>query len=236
VDDIKAEAMDARIADARKAFRAQSKLDKTLLDNIDGAIDKVAGDNPELRLAFYRHYSSSDLQSWTGGKPGDLGDTSNGDSKIKQDLLALQGKGHNWKTDDIESLLASTLVHELTHTPQGGRSLNPIDMVIPEGKAYGVESFFAERMGDRARERFIDDRYGGNDPLDNKAGGKLAFEKSYATMRELYRVIDGGQTNLAALAGVTPERARELAAEFITRNEDGYSRELKALYKEVYRP
>ena len=91
---------------------------------------------------------------------------------------------------------------------------------IVEGKAYGIENFFAHRLGDQQRE---DD----TDRIGPRMGDKLAFDTAYFVMKSLYDVIDGRGTRLPSLQGMTRQRARELSVEFVAKNREDFSAELK---------
>jgi len=115
------------------------------------------------------------------------------------------------------SLLGSTMIHEFVHTPQGGGA-DPITGTINEAKPYGVEMFFAERMGDQRRATKISDM-GWDTALNMRTGAYRIFNESYRTMKELYRIIDQG--------GPAAKDARAMTVEFISKNQEDYSRQLR---------
>jgi hypothetical protein len=60
-------------------------------------------------------------------------------------------------------------------------------------------------------------------------GDKKAFNTSYHIMKLLYEVIDTHNSKSPNLKGVSAQRAREMSVEFISRNKDEFSDELKRL-------
>ncbi len=112
--------------------------------------------------------------------------------------------------------LASTLIHEYVHTPQGGGD-NAVGAAPKEAKAYGVEMFFAERMGDRKRAERISNM-GWNSALDVRTGADKIFWEAYSTMKALYEVIDQ--------AGPAAIEARRMTVEYISKNSSDYGQRL----------
>ena len=195
-----------------------SRLSETELNNIDMALEKVTKDNPQLLGAYYLHYGNHNLARKTPEK-GRLGDTEWGDTTIHPLVLALKERKEGIKdTDDLLSLLASTLLHEYVHTSQGGGH-DPITKWPLEAKAYGIESFFAGRMGDKTRENKATEK--GTD-YDRKI-----FNESERTIWALYEVIENGNPKDA-------DQARQLSVEFISRTDKDYSRELNAFRAKLF--
>jgi hypothetical protein len=58
-------------------------------------------------------------------------------------------------------------------------------------------------------------------------GDQRAFQTAYAVMKELYKVIDKSTATSPNLKGVSVERARQMAVEFISKNNKDFSDELK---------
>ena len=116
-------------------------------------------------------------------------------------------------------MLAGTLVHEYTHTPQPSTS-DPVTKAQFESKAYGVEVFFSRRMGDEKRADFISRRWT-NDRLDQISGGDKIFQATQEVMEVLYRLIDNG--------GPAAKVAKDMSVEFISKNAGDYGPKLKAL-------
>jgi hypothetical protein len=210
------------LREARAMFQKRhADLGVLVLDNIDRALNRVARSNPELLEAYYRRYADwplgtiestskeageTDLAWRKGGKVSD----------INIGVLKLINLPQ-LPTDDPLSLLGSTLIHEFAHTSHASG-----DVKGPgEGKAYGIENFFSERMGDETREKMTLD-------LGERMGDKKAFDTAYQVMKFLYQIIDGQTSKLPSLADVTPQRARAMAAEFVSKNKDDFSAELKA--------
>lgn len=211
---------------ARKEFREEhSDLGGQVLDNIDAALKRVTSNNPDLLVAYYRFYSHWKL---TGGIEASSGNTGNTDQAITEGggftdinmgvlhLMQLP----QLPTDAPLSLLGETLMHEYAHTSHASdwkmAAAGP-----GEGKAYGIENFFAERLGDKQRDEVTLD-------LGPKKGDKEAFDTSYFVMKSLYEIIDGHASTHPSLKSVSPQRAREMAVEFISNNKQGFSDELKA--------
>ena len=202
------------IAKARKAFRSHnSDLDKGMENRVHTALFKVTRGNPDLMLAFYQYYSSRDFEVEDISA---LGDTKYGETKISEDLLVGQPRQ---PTSDPLKLLGSTLIHEFTHTPQGGW-LNDVEKDRNEGKAYAIEVFFAERMGDDKRAEDIDKWWPGKDTLSMKSGSPDIFNRTYRIISKLYEIID-------RQGGAEAAAARRMSVEFISKNEVDYSPELR---------
>jgi hypothetical protein len=145
-------------ASAREAFKRYYRgPDERVLNAIDYALKLVTRDNPDLLLAYYRYYAEHDLSSahFEGRRSEETGETSGGDTEINEDVLRLES---NFPTTADISLLASTLIHEYTHGPHGPKSLG-VGWVPKDAKAYAVERFFAERMGDTKRVAVIEGLY-----------------------------------------------------------------------------
>jgi hypothetical protein len=219
-----AELWEEPIREARARFRARhDDHSVTVLDNIDAALRRVTRNNPYLLFAYYDYYADHKLtdeienEKWTGA-------TASGDTDINPRVLGLDSV---FKTSDPVSLLGGTLIHEYVHTPQGGKG-TVVEQAPKEAKAYGIELFLAERMGDEKRADFIYKRYS-NSPVDISTGSDKIFRATYNTMRALYEVIDSGRTQSdARVAGdISAEEARRMSVEFISRNEEDYGTRLK---------
>ena len=209
-----------QLVEAHTNFRVRhNDHDKKVLDNIDTALQKVTRNNPNLLVAYYKYYAHHKLTDETPEKDA-IGDTNYGDTKINPHVLALEERKKDVKdTDDFVSLLGSNLLHEFVHTSQGGGH-NAMARWPLEAKAYGIESFFAERMGDKTRKDFATQK--GSD-YDQKI-----FNESQRTIRALYEVIDRGNHKDA-------EQARQLSVEFISRTDKDYSPELNAFRSKLFR-
>jgi hypothetical protein len=207
------------IREARARFRARhDDHSATVLDNIDRALIRVTRNNPNLLIAYYDYYADSKLTDELENVR-QTGATSSGDTDLNPRVLELNSR---FPTSDPLSLLGSTLIHEFVHTPQGGRG-TVIEQARHEAKAYAIEVFLAERMGDEQRADVIYHRYR-NDSVDMGTGSDKMFRATYNTIRALYQVIDSGRTQSdARIAGdVSSEEARRLSVEFISRNEEDY--------------
>ena len=122
------------------------------------------------------------------------------------------------------SLLAGTLIHEYVHTPERGGA-DPVSGAVGEGKAYAVEVFFSERMGDTKRARAIYDKNWDTNTVWTRSGATKIFHQTYNVMRALYEVIDqGGAPAIAAGA---------LAVEFIANESTDYSSALNDFIAKV---
>jgi hypothetical protein len=208
------------IVAARAAFRERHKdHDKEVLDNIDAALKRVTKGNHDLLLAYYKFYSDFTLTDDLESSDENLGVTDqtflrSGFTDLNRGLLQLEDLPKA-PTDDRSLLLGETLLHEFSHTSQLG---NPLKGPT-EGKAYGIENFFAERAGDRQRDATTL-RLGGI------KGDQTAFDTAYTVIKELYQVIDGSTATSSHLKGVSVARAREMAVAFISRNKEDFSEEL----------
>ena len=205
---------DPRVRRAQEKFRKNHKKHSPgNLYNIDRALARVTQNNPDLLIAYYEYYADHGLTDEIDNKKR-TGETSSGDTDINEDVLALQS---NFPTDDPISLLGGTLVHEFSHTPQGGKK-DPVNQAPDEAKAYGIEWFFADRMGDKQRAAVIDGLW--RSPIDTSMGTEKIFNASRDTMSDLYKVIDKG--------GPEAAEARQMSVEFISKNKDDYGPKLKA--------
>jgi hypothetical protein len=222
----------AAVISAQQAFRAQHQgHGKWVLDAIDVALRRITKRNPELLISYYNYYENHDLKDETHWYSFDgidfdpdknAGATARGNTLINPQLLQLNPPV-NFPTDDPVSLLASTLLHEYTHTPQPSTS-DPVTKAQFEAKAYGVEIFFSRRLGDQKRADFIE-RRSTNDRLDQTAGGDKIFEATQAVMEALYRLIDNG--------GPAAQEAKGMSVEFISKNAGDYGPKLKALISPI---
>jgi hypothetical protein len=214
----------AAVQDARAAFRARHEgHGDQILNTIDLALKKITKRNPDLLIAYYTYYADHqltdeshwydhfDYKAWRDG-----GATAYGDTIINPSVLRLISR---FPSDDPTSLLAGTLIHEYVHTPQGGAE-NAAAGLPKEAKAYGIELFFSERMGDRKRAAVITKNMSSNDPLSNFTNVGIDFNMSYRIMRALYEVIDQG--------GPAAKEAREMSVEFISKNANDFGEKLKA--------
>lgn len=200
--------------DARELFqRRHAGLGEWRLRAVNAALRQATRRNRDLLIAWYRYYADHDFDS---EDMSGLGETSSGDTSINDDVLLLQSK---FPTDDPLSLLASTLIHEYVHTPQGSGG-TVVGTARDEAKAYGIELFFAERMGDTQREKVISNRYNKNDAIDVRMGGDRIFNESYYIMKQLYKIIDQG--------GPSAAEARVMSVDFISNNESRYGPKLQA--------
>lgn len=215
------------LKNARHEFlkRHRDYSDATLL-NIVRALNRVTKGNPELLLAYYRHYATHELRD--EGKWGDpidfvegrdAGGTSGGNTRIDKKVLQRRSP---FPTDDSLSLLGGTLIHEFAHTKDGRGENNPLTGALREARAAGVEMFLSERMGDATRAKVISKKWSSTIDLKSGAGKKLWA--AYYTMKALYHVIDQG--------GPEGAKARVLSVEFISGDESNYSKDLKRFIAE----
>jgi hypothetical protein len=211
----------AELQQARAEFHERHKDHGAAnLSHIDRALRRVTKRNPELLLAYYRHYAHHKLTDESErtdhidfDPDKNTGGTAYGDTLIHPDVLAFTSK---FPTDDPMSLLGGTLMHEFSHTPQGGGA-SGAEAAINDAKAFGIELFFAERMGDTKRAAVVSSTTGSS--LDKGMGTDKRFWDTYATMRALYEVIDQG--------GPAAAEARSMSVEFISKNESDYGTKLR---------
>ena len=190
------------------------------MQNIDDALWKVTRNNPQLLIAYYNYYAHHDL----GGKTDDneLGETVRGNSNINPRVVRADADELKEKprlvTSNPISLLGGTLIHEYVHTPQSSSQIG----VEEEAKAYGVEHFLSDRMGDEERVSYIENRYNSSkpDPYDKLGHGIELYQQANETMRQLYAIIDAG--------GPDAEKARAMSVDFISHNKEDYGPDLKA--------
>jgi hypothetical protein len=189
---------------------------KEVLDNIDRALIKVTNGNRPLLDAYYLHYTHHQL---TDDLPFNMperryaGATMHGDSDINPHVLNQDTT--NFPTDDRDSLLGGTLMHEFSHTPQDD-PMNPLF----EAKAYGVEKFFAERMEDKKRGERIDSLYSGSSVEERRS-----LYEAYYTMSDLYEVIDRGGPNV--------QDEQKMVVEYISKDPAAYGPQLRSVISKV---
>ena len=199
----------AALQAARAAFRANHKgHGPKVLDNIDAALKRVTKNNPDLLESYYSLYAHFDLTDDIASTSNDMGETHalRPITDINKGVLNLEHVAQG-ETDDPLLLLGETLIHEYSHTSQAGNyTKGPT-----EGKAYGIENFFAEHSGDKKRDAQTL-------LLGPIKGDKRAYDTAYAVMKRLYEVIDTGTSRFASLKGVSVARAREMSVEFVSKN------------------
>jgi uncharacterized protein DUF4157 len=223
-----AETYESTVKEARARFRKRhSGHSATVLDNIDAALERVTQNNPNLLVAYYDYYADAQLTDELESA-SEAGETVSGDTDLNPDVLKLRS---SFPTKDPLSLLGGTLIHEYVHTPQGGKT-HSIERALREAKAYAIEVFLAERMGDDARAAVIYRRYT-NDSVDMGSGADKIFNDTYNTIRALYEIIDSGRTQSdARIAGdISAEEARRMSVEFIGHTEEYWSDALKQFIK-----
>ena len=209
------------IEQARAAFRQRHKdHGQRVLDNIDDALKRITRNNPDLLIAYYNYYSDHELTDDIDEASGALGSTVSGDTDINKGALNLRPRA---ETSDPVSLLGSTLIHEYSHTPQGGRT-HGVARAPLEAKAYAIEQFLADRVGDEKRSEFISSR-SRNDSLDLATGSDKIFNATYNIISELYKIIDKG--------GSEAQKARALSVEFISKAPQDFGPDLKAFILRV---
>ena len=209
------------IVAARAAFRSRHEdLGTRVLDNIDAALKLATRNNPDLLEAFYSFYAHETLTSDIDRSSGNAGDTDRTIGRglftdINEGVLKLE-KLEQLKTNDPLLLLGGTLIHEYAHTAHASDNLKGPG----EGKAYGIENFLSERMGDKLRDEATLD-------VGKRMGDPKAFDVSYQVMKDLYAVMESRPGTSRHLKGVTPQRAREMSVEFISKNKKDFSAQLK---------
>ncbi|HKR23685.1 MAG TPA: DUF4157 domain-containing protein [Allosphingosinicella sp.] len=201
---------------ARDAFRSHNdELGGWVHGAIHAALRRATTGNPDLMIAYYRYYSSHDLES---EDMKGLGTTSSGDTEINTDLLNQEPTRH--ATSDRLSLLGGTLIHEFAHGPHGPKE-HLVAGTPKEAKAYAIELFLAERMGDEGRANDIGKMWFKNDSVILSTGSDKIFNRTYWILSELYKIID-------SRGGAEGAAARRMSVDFISRNEADYGAELKA--------
>jgi hypothetical protein len=210
-------AVDPDVAKARDAFRKHnSDLGEWMLSAIHVALKRATKGNADLMLAFYRYYSSHDLER---KDMKGFGETSSGDTQISSRVLMLELDPKH--TNAPISLLGGTLIHEFVHTPQGPKELGgSVTQLTKEAKAYAIELLFSERMGDATKAADIEKQWLSNDSLIVGMGADKVFNRTYRIISKLYEIID-------SKGGAEAAAARKMSVEFISRNEADYGPELR---------
>ena len=210
-------AVNRDIAEARDAFRKHnSDLGEWMHSAIHVALKRATRGNADLMLAFYRYYSSHDLER---EDMKGLGETSSGDTEISSRVLMLEPDPK--RTSDPISLLGGTLIHEFVHTPQGPKELGgAVTQVTKEAKAYAIEELLSERMGDATRVADIEKQWLSNDSLIMRIGADKVFNRTGRIISKLYEIID-------RKGGAEAAAARKMIVEFISKNEADYGPELR---------
>lgn len=189
---------------------------KEVLDNIDRALIKVTKGNRPLLDTYYLYYAHHELTDslpWNMSENDYAGATKHGDTDINPHVLKQDTT--NFPTDDRDSLLGGTLMHEFSHTPQDDPE-NPLS----EAKAYGVEKFFAERMEDKKRGERIDSLYSGSSVAERRS-----LYEAYYTMRDLYEVIDRGGPNV--------QDEQKMVVDYISKDPAAYGSQLRSVISKV---
>ena len=218
----------SELVKARVTFRKEhDDLGYWALYNIDAALRRITMGNPGLLVAYYDFYADWKLTADIDADSNNAGKTDRtirrgGFTDLNAGVLHLR-ELPQLATDDTLTLLGETLMHEFTHTAHASDYLPGPG----EGKAYGVEAFFAERFSDKKRDEAATD-------LGSRKGDSDAFNTAYFVLKGLYGVIDTHRSKVASLQGITPERAQELATEFISKNKLDFSAQLKEIVIEVW--
>ena len=200
----------------RDAFRRHNDdLGEWVHSAIHVALKRATSGNPDLMIAYYRYYSSHDLES---EEMSGLGTTASGDTEINTSVLHLDPTSH--ATSDRLKLLGGTLIHEFVHGPHGPKE-HAVAALPKEAKAYAIELFFVERMGDEKRADDIGKMWFKNDFMILRTGSDKIFNHTYWVLSELYKIID-------SKGGAEGAAARRMSVDFISRNEADYGAALKA--------
>lgn len=200
----------------RDAFRRHNDdLGEWVHSAIHVALKRATSGNPDLMIAYYRYYSSHDLES---EEMSGLGTTASGDTEINTRVLHLDPTSH--ATSDRLKLLGGTLIHEFAHGPHGPKD-HMVAQLPKEAKAYAIELLLAERMGDSDRADDIGKQWFKNDSMIRRTGSDEIFNRTYWIISELYKIID-------SKGGAEAAAARRMSVEFISRNEADYGAELNA--------
>jgi hypothetical protein len=205
-----------RIRLAKIMFRQVHRIYLTndQLRKVIDAISHVTFNNLELQLAFFRYYTGL-VTPHLHVEGEDLADTSDvtRNTRIGRDAF-------NYSLPQ----LGGVLLHEFTHqrTERTGSSgSSPPD----EGKAHGVEFFFAERdhvqiTMDRVRQVYLDG--GGYGFYESQLADlfRPRFHQAYAVMAVLYAVIENATGPVADAPFMRPrpmshDTARRLVAEYM---------------------
>lgn len=194
------------------------------LQTIRNAVTAACRGNPELLARYYEYYGRHRIRVSTASL-GTLGGSAHGAETHGAGETVL---APNWSTGLSPGGLGAMLMHEFVH---GG---GPTDSDLStfdafEGYAYAIDLFLAERAGATERVQTVLTVFGGSDGRGgmNRHSAFLAnFVKAYGTVVLLYDVIDHGHSAVPddgggpesgrhVLHGLSPERARSLAAQFI---------------------
>ncbi|MBX9247106.1 hypothetical protein ICW40_20140, partial [Actinotalea ferrariae] len=211
----------ARLSAYVAAFRRRNRgLDDDTL-RIETAVQQVAYPNLEVAIAWFRHYSTHSL-AVRSIRP--LAETSGGDTVVRPDVA-------RDSTVFPVHRLGGVLLHELTHTHDdvtAGFSIANADNGPEEGKAYGVEAFYAVQSGDVHRLRGIGQvvRIGAGEISESHLPqfGRV-FNETVALMFLLQRIVDERVPESYPPLGLapppTPAEARLMMAELIPSSRPG---------------
>jgi hypothetical protein len=209
------------IVAARINFESNNKhLSPVELAKIVDAIKIVTVNNPGLQLAFYNYYSSHKIEKANketlDPKAVELAITSpGGDTVVSPTVL---------DPSFSNTTLGPLLIHELSHTRHEKGFGGSIEHL--EGDSYGIEYFFAERVGNKERAARILLIMGGGYPHKvtitmpiQLPNAQKLFKISYATLIGLYEIIDKGKSPRSStpFTPLTPDEARALATELVSR-------------------
>lgn len=207
---------DAELFQKMQAFRSKnSHLTTEQQNKIFWAV-KQATDSDETAYAFFDYYSGS----WGAGYKILVAD---GDDAVRMRnltrLAETKGSSDTYVFPEVFSLpnatLGPLLLHEFAHTG-GPSSAGFVD--TEEGYSYGIEYFYAEHTGDKARVATIERAMttgAGIVVARFVAALQLNFQVTVAVMNALHDLSTKGSSSFPPLAGKTADDGKLLTAGFV---------------------
>jgi hypothetical protein len=221
---------DKQLYDMMQKFRSKNDhLTEAQQNKIFWSIKK-ATDSDEVAYAFFDYYSGyfgaghkillMDATEEAAAKKADLyGETkSGGDTKLRPDTLSFPDES-----------LGPLLLHEFAHTGHHTNFMGAYD--YEEGQAYGIEYYYAERTGDKARMGKITGIISSAAIVQphQKAALHQNFKVTYALMKALGDLTKAGSSTLPPLAGKKGDDGRVMASNFVSDFRD-MSTDVQALW------
>jgi hypothetical protein len=192
---------------------------------------KKATDSDEVAWKFFDYYSG---YLGAGYKIKKMEGTQLANARKTTTLAETKPNDDTFLDPDVFSLpdesLGPLLLHEFAHTGHHTNFMGAYD--FEEGQAYGIEYYYAEHTGDKARISKVIGIISGAAARWGAIQGlavKENFRVTYVLMKELGKLTSSGSSSLPPLAGKKGDDGRLLAADFVS-DFSSLSSDLQALW------
>ena len=180
-------------------------------DQLQLEIDRVMTGLPEARVALYERLGDADIK-----KP---------ELALKYECVTNPGKFYApWATVFCASKGPTIWIHEGSHT----RDKESAGKEAAEGRGYGIEYALAYRAGEFGRLKEIHSYYASPDCTKDVLQGE--FNQAFILSDTLLGIADETITaNPIARMGISPDQARNLFMEYLTKDAEDFSDQLKEI-------